>query len=106
MNEGFRDFEHAGWTDPEVKAQLGASFTFTCGDASAQVAVWRAADAIRAGRVDVAWAGGIDLMVPPLVRVLALMGIPFLGEGAACFVLEEAEAARRKSKGPNPCVRC
>jgi len=85
----------AGHSAIEIDTR-GASFTFTCGDASALVAVSRAADAVRTGRVDVAWAGGIDLMVPPLVHVLALLGVPFLGEGAACFVVEEAEAAARR----------
>jgi 3-oxoacyl-[acyl-carrier-protein] synthase II len=74
----------------------GTAVTFTCADSSAAVAVSRAAEAIRQGRVDVAWAGGIDLMVPPLLRVLAALGVPAVSEGAVCFVLEEAEAARRR----------
>ncbi|MGH9868678.1 MAG: beta-ketoacyl synthase N-terminal-like domain-containing protein [Candidatus Polarisedimenticolia bacterium] len=74
----------------------GPCISFTCGDASAMAAVSRAAAAIRQGRIDVAYAGGVDLMVPPLLRVLAILGLRFVGEGAVCLVLEDAAIARRR----------
>ena len=74
----------------------GACITLTCGDASAIAAVARAADAIRQERADIAWAGGVEMMVPPLLRVLAALKIRSAGEGAACLVLEEAGRARAR----------
>lgn len=78
----------------------GASVTFTCGDASALTAVDFAARAIREGRVDLTYCGGVELLSPQLLRVLASIGSPaFAGEGAACLVLESAESAARRGAG-------
>jgi len=71
--------------------------TFTCGDASAASAVAAGARAIRQGRVDLAYCGGVELLTPGLLRILAAVGAPpFVGEGAACLVLESAESARAR----------
>ena len=72
----------------------GASVSLTCGDASAAVAVRCAAVAIRSGRIDVAYCGGIEMMVDPLLRVLASLGsLSFVSEGAVCLVLEDRDRA-------------
>ena len=75
----------------------GLSVTFTCADVSAATAVDWAARAIADGRLDVAYAGGIDLMHEPLLRLLATVGAPeFVGEGAVCLVLESLRSARNR----------
>ncbi len=75
----------------------GASVTFTCADASAATAVEFGARAIREDRVDIAWCGGVDLMSAPLLRALASLGAAdFVGEGAACLVLESERHARQR----------
>jgi len=51
--------------------------------------------AIEDGRVGVAYCGGVELLTPELLRVIAALGAPrFLGEGCASFVMESAESAR------------
>ena len=73
----------------------GLSVTFTCADVSAATAVDWAARAIADGRLDLAYAGGIDLMPEPLLRILAAVAAPdFVGEGAVCLVLESLRSAR------------
>lgn len=72
----------------------GASVTFTCGDGSAAAAVAAGARAIRNGRVKLAYCGGVEMLSPPLLSVLASVGTaPFVGEGCACLVLESRESA-------------
>ena len=75
----------------------GICVTMTCGDASAAAAVGGGARALREGRLDIAYCGGVELMTNPLVGVLAIRGGPaHVGEGAACLVLETLESARRR----------
>jgi 3-oxoacyl-[acyl-carrier-protein] synthase II len=73
----------------------GGSVTFTCAEVSAATAVDWAARAIAEDRLDLAYAGGVDLMPEPLLRILAaLRGPCFVGEGAVCLVLESLSSAR------------
>lgn len=75
----------------------GGNITFTCGDASAAAAIEFGARAIREGRLEMAYCGGIELLCDPLVRVLASLGtLPFVGEGAACLILESLVSARSR----------
>jgi 3-oxoacyl-[acyl-carrier-protein] synthase II len=75
----------------------GANITLTSGDASAATSLEMAARAIREGRLDLAFCGGVDLMPEPLLRVLATLGAPpFVGEGCACLLLEEMDLARER----------
>lgn len=75
----------------------GADITLTCGDASAATALEMAARAIRDGRLEMAYCGGVELMSESLVRVLASLRFPlFLGEGGACLVLESLDLARSR----------
>lgn len=75
----------------------GATITFTCADASGAAAVEFGARAIREGRVQMAYCGGIELLCEPLMRVIAAMGsIHSAGEGAACLILESLETARAR----------
>ncbi len=86
----------AGHSAIELDTQ-GASVTLTCGDSSALTAIDFAARAIREGRIDLAYCGGLELLSPQLLRVLAAIASPaFVGEGAACLVLESSEAAARR----------
>ena len=86
----------AGHSAIELEAQ-GASETLTTSDGSAAAAVASAYRAVRDGRVGVAYAGGVELLLDPLPRVLAGIGAPrFLGEGCACLVLESLDAARAR----------
>jgi 3-oxoacyl-[acyl-carrier-protein] synthase II len=76
----------------------GGNITFTCGDASAAAAIEFGARAIRDGRVEIAYCGGIETLNDPTLRVLAGIGSPlFVGEGAACLVLESLASARSRS---------
>jgi 3-oxoacyl-[acyl-carrier-protein] synthase II len=100
----------------------GAAVAYACACASSAVAIGEAMEAIRAGRIDVAIAGGSESLLTPGVlaswqamRVLTPIGAgpdgadaarracrPFatdragfaLGEAAAAFVLESIEHAR------------
>ena len=75
----------------------GADITLTCGDASAATALEMAARAIRDGRLEMAYCGGVELMSESLVRVLASLRSPlFLGEGGACLILESLDLARSR----------
>ena len=75
----------------------GICMTLTCGDASAAAAVIAAEQALRAGRVDLVFCGGTEIMSPSLCRALATVGDPsHLGDGAACFVLETSDSAARR----------
>lgn len=86
----------AGHSSIEMDAQ-GESVTFTCGDASCAAAVSAAARAVAGDRLATAYAGGVELLPPPLLRVLAALGAPeFLGEGCVCFLLETLESARAR----------
>ncbi len=86
----------AGHSALELDAR-GPSVTFTCGDASAATAAAQAARAVGDGRIDVAYCGGVDLLVAPLLRVLAAVGAPaFVGEGGVCLTLESLDSARAR----------
>jgi 3-oxoacyl-[acyl-carrier-protein] synthase II len=98
----------------------GAALSYACACASSAVAIGEAMQAIRAGRIDLAIAGGSEAMLTPGVlaswqamRVLAPLSPasaasavcrPFaadragfaLGEAAAAFVLESAAHARAR----------
>jgi 3-oxoacyl-[acyl-carrier-protein] synthase II len=74
----------------------GAAVSFTCGDASATIAVGAAVRAIREDRVRMAYCGGIELLPAPLLRVLAGLGCSSVGEGCVCLILESFDAARRR----------
>jgi 3-oxoacyl-(acyl-carrier-protein) synthase len=75
----------------------GADITITCGDASAATALEMAARAIRDGRLEMAYCGGVEMMSESLVRVLASLRSPlFLGEGGACLVLESLDLAQAR----------
>ncbi|MFL6660692.1 MAG: beta-ketoacyl-[acyl-carrier-protein] synthase family protein [Rhizobacter sp.] len=101
----------------------GAALAYACACASAAVAIGEALIAIRAGRIDVAIAGGSESLLSPGVvgawqamRVLAALGNaaparvcrPFaadrsgfaLGEGAAALVLESDAHARARGAVP------
>ena len=54
----------AGYSAIEMDTRA-ASITFTCGDASAAAAVAFAARAIRTGRLDLAYCGGVEMFSPP-----------------------------------------
>jgi 3-oxoacyl-[acyl-carrier-protein] synthase II len=86
----------AGQSAVELDAR-GHNCTFTCGDASAAAAAAVAASSIADGRVTLAYCGGVELLPPPVVRVLAALGAPgFLGEGCVALVLESLESARAR----------
>jgi len=77
----------------------GPSMALAGGDASMIGALDEAVRSIGAGRVDRAIAGGLDLMPPILVGLLARLAIPsdvemHVGEGAAALVLESEDFAR------------
>ncbi len=95
----------------------GLNVSLTCGDMSGLAAVQCAARAIRDERLDFAYAGGVEELPPALLAILARLGaVPVSagnllhrlpqqgrtsasvapGEGAACFILEEWEQARRR----------
>lgn len=75
----------------------GICMTLTCGDASAAAAMIAAERVLRSGRADLVFCGGLEILSPPLRRVLAAVGDPaHLGEGAACFVLETHDSAVRR----------
>ena len=87
----------AGHSAIEVDAR-GTCVTLTCGDASAAAALGTAARALRDGRLDLAYCGGVELMTEPLLRVLAPLGGPsHLGEGAVCLLLETFQLARSRN---------
>ncbi len=86
----------AGHSTIELETR-GASVTLTCGDASATAAMAVAVRAIADGRVALAYCGGVELLTPQLLRVIAaLRGPRFFGEGCASFVVESADAARAR----------
>jgi 3-oxoacyl-(acyl-carrier-protein) synthase len=86
----------AGHSAIELDAR-GACVTLTCGDASAAAAAIAGERALRDGRLELAYCGGLELMSPPLLHALAsLAGPSSLGEGAACFVLETLGSARAR----------
>jgi 3-oxoacyl-(acyl-carrier-protein) synthase len=74
----------------------GTTISFTCADASAATAVAHAARAIAHERLDAAWCGGIDTISEPVLHALAPLGVPFVSEGAVCFLLEPLAAARAR----------
>jgi 3-oxoacyl-(acyl-carrier-protein) synthase len=75
----------------------GICITMTCGDASAAAAVIAAERALRQGRLDLAFCGGLEMLSPTLLRALATVGeASHLGAGAACFVLETLDSAARR----------
>ena len=75
----------------------GADITLTCGDASAATALDMAAQAVREGKLEMAYCGGVELMPEPLVRVLATLRSPaFLAEGGACLILESLDLAKSR----------
>jgi len=87
----------AGHSAIEVDAR-GTCVTLTCGDASATAALATAAMALREGRLEMAYCGGVELMTEALLRILAPVGGPsHLGEGAVCLVLETLQGARARS---------
>ena len=53
----------------------GLNVSLTCGDASGVAAVDCGARAIRDGRADMAFAGGVEEMTSPLMTVLARLGV-------------------------------
>ena len=86
----------AGHSAIELDAR-GTCVTLTGGDASAAVAVGTAVRALKVGRLEVAYAGGLELMTKPLLHALAVLGGPsHLGEGSACLVLETLSSAKRR----------
>ncbi|MCI0568071.1 MAG: hypothetical protein L0Z52_07770 [Acidobacteria bacterium] len=86
----------AGHSAMETDAR-GTCVTLTCGDASAAAALGTAARALRDGRLEMAYCGGVELMTEPLLRVLAPLGGPsHLGEGAVCLILETLQRAKNR----------
>ncbi|MCI0659250.1 MAG: hypothetical protein L0170_19520, partial [Acidobacteria bacterium] len=86
----------AGHSAIEMDAR-GTCVTLTCGDASAAAALATAARALRDGRLEMAYCGGVELMTEPLLRVLAPLGGPsHLGEGAVCLILETLQRAKNR----------
>src|SRR5206468_4160736 len=76
----------------------GANVTLTVGDASAGVALDRAARSIRDGRLEMAYCGAVEMMSEPLLRILAGLNCPdFVGEGCVCLLLETLEGARGRN---------
>jgi 3-oxoacyl-[acyl-carrier-protein] synthase II len=74
----------------------GLSLTLNAPDIAGELAVARAAAAVRAGRVDAALAGGADEAVPLLREMLAHLGAgQSRRDEGAVFVVLEAEAAAR-----------
>jgi 3-oxoacyl-(acyl-carrier-protein) synthase len=87
----------AGHSAIEMDAR-GPCVTLTCGDASAAAALGTAVRALRDGRLEMAYCGGVELMTEPVLRVLACVGGPsHLGEGAACLILETLQHAKNRN---------
>ena len=87
----------AGHSAIEIDAR-GTCVTLTCGDASATAALGTAARALREGRLEMAYCGGVELMTAPLLRALGPLGGPsHLGEGAVCLILETLQRAKSRN---------
>jgi 3-oxoacyl-[acyl-carrier-protein] synthase II len=87
----------AGHSAIEMDAR-GTCVTLTCGDASAAAALGTAARALREGRLEMAYCGGVELMTAPLLRALGPLGGPsHLGEGAVCLILETLQRAKSRN---------
>jgi 3-oxoacyl-[acyl-carrier-protein] synthase II len=99
----------------------GLNLTLTCGDLSGAQAVEVGARAILDGRADRVYAGGVEQMAGATLAILARLGaLPapradrkrrwrspgpprpgrFAGDGAACLLLEAAEAAEQRRALP------
>lgn len=74
------------------------SLTLNAPTVAGELAIARAAAAVRSGRVDAVLAGGVDELDPLLVEVLGEMGAgaEARGEGAGFLVLESLPAARER----------
>ena len=74
------------------------SLTLNAPTVAGELAIARAAAAVRSGRVDAALAGGVDELNPLLVNILDEMGAgaEARGEGAGFVVLESLPAARAR----------
>jgi 3-oxoacyl-(acyl-carrier-protein) synthase len=81
-------------------ATRGPSLTVNAADVAGELALWRAAAAIAAGRADAMLAGGVDEIEPFVGNVRAALGAAGgRGEGAAFLVLEPlARAAERGAR--------
>ena len=74
----------------------GTTISFTCADASAATAIAHAARAVADERLDAAWCGGVDIVSEPMLHALAALDVPFVSEGAVCFLLEPLATARAR----------
>ncbi|MBI2491482.1 MAG: hypothetical protein HYV94_05195, partial [Candidatus Rokubacteria bacterium] len=74
------------------------SLTLNAPTVAGELAIARAAAAVRAGRVEAALARGVDQLAPLLLETLGALGAgaDVRGEGAGFVVLESLPAARRR----------